>query len=229
MTARRRASETTAAWVGASPDRTGHRPVDGEEAHDLVPVEAGAVVGHHPGVGVDLIEDGIGAGIERVVDDLLEDHRPQAVARAAGLLRQAVGMEEQRPVGADELDLADGGQPCAMTALAQDSGCWLTVPAHAAGHVTRRRWRPWPAVAIGGGTGWAKPISTRATPRRPVMKVSSSAWSKVTVTCRRQGAAARAASVARSTQWALPSAQRATSASRRLAGGCWLLPPRRHC
>ena len=51
----------------------------------------------------------------------------------------------------------------------------LIGPACVAGHVTRRRWRPWEAVATGGGTGWARPISTRAMPRKPVTKVSSSA------------------------------------------------------
>jgi hypothetical protein len=37
---------------------------------------------------------------------------------AACLLRQAVGVEEHRPVSADELDLVDGGQSRAMAALA---------------------------------------------------------------------------------------------------------------
>ena len=61
-----------------------------------------AVVGHGPGVGVDLLQGRVRAGVEGVVDQLLQGDGPHLPGVAAGLLRQPGRVEEQRPVGPRE-------------------------------------------------------------------------------------------------------------------------------
>jgi hypothetical protein len=66
---------------------------------------------------VDLLDGDLRTGIHAVFDDFLQDHRPQAITWAAHLLRQAVGVQEQGPIGADKLHLLGRSGPGALAAF----------------------------------------------------------------------------------------------------------------
>ena len=87
----------------------GQRTIDREQGGDPRCVHAGAIVGYRPSILVDLLEGDVGGLVETVIGHLLQSQRAQLICPAPCFLWQAVGVEEQRPVAADEGQLLDLG------------------------------------------------------------------------------------------------------------------------
>ena len=101
-------TDSTPRWPPQELGR-GEGTIDREQGGDPRCVHAGAIVGHRPGVLVDLLEGDVGGVIETIVGKFLQGQRADLIRSAPRFLWEAVRVKEQRKVAADEGHLLDLG------------------------------------------------------------------------------------------------------------------------